>query len=77
MEVNKRTVSDAPDAYMMPDATKAQQSNKNEDLHQGIEMAHPSDDGLEKSSLNVKVLKVTSGNVTKRLGIRRDTRATT
>ena len=77
MEVNERTASDAPNAYMMPDVTEAQGSNKNKALHQGMEMAHPGEDRSERSSLNVRVLKVTSGNVTKRLGTRRETRATT
>lgn len=40
-------------------------------------MAHLSEAGLEKDSSNVGVLKVTSGNVTKRLGTRRETRVTT
>lgn len=41
-------------------------------------MAHPGEAGLGKStSLNVGVLKGTSGNVTKRLGTRRETRVTT
>ena len=77
MEVNERTASDVPNAYMTPDATEAQGSNENEALHRGMEIAHPGEDGLERSSLNVGVLKVTSGNVTKRLGTRRETRATT
>ena len=78
MEVDERTASDAPDAYMTyitPNATEAQGSNENEALHRGMEMAHPGEDGLERGSLNVGVLKVTSGNVTKRLGTRRETRA--
>lgn len=77
MEIDERMASDVPDAYIAPDATAAQGSNENEALHQFMEMAHPGETGLERDSTNVEVLKMTSGNVTKRLGTRRETRVTT
>ena len=77
MEVDKRTTNDASDAYMTPDATEAQGSIKNRARNRSIEIAHPTEDGLKKGSLNVKVLKMTSGNITKWLRTRQETQATT
>ena len=62
---------DAPVAYNARDAIAIaiQGSNENETLHQEIEA------GLERGNeLNVGALKATSGNVTKRLGTRQETR---
>lgn len=78
MEVDERIATDAPDKYTAaPDATAIQGSNENSP-QQGMEMALQGEAGLERSILgNVRALKVTSGNVTKRLGTRRETQVTT
>lgn len=44
-------------------ATKAQKSNKNNVLHQGIEIVQLGKDRLEISLLNIGILKATSENV--------------
>ena len=74
MEDYEAMASDAHDAYNAFDATaiETQGSNENEALHQGIEVE------LEEDNvLNVGVLKATSGNVSKRLGTRQETRMAT
>ena len=76
IEVDKRIASDAHNAYIMPNAIEAQESNKNEALHRAMEMAHLGKDRLERGSLNIGVLKVTNENVTKQLGARQETRVT-
>lgn len=61
-----------------PDANATQGSNEKETLHQGTEMAHQNEAELETNNLlNVGVLRVMSGNITKRLGTRQETWGTT
>lgn len=78
MEDYEGKASDAPDAYNVFDVTattiaaERQGSNKNEALQLGLA------NGLEKDNVrNVKILKATSGNVSKWLGTKQETRVAT
>ena len=70
--------SDAPDAYIPPDAIARQTNTENEALHQSGQMVLQSEAELGgKNLLNEGILRATSGNPIKQLGTRRETCLTT
>lgn len=53
---------------IMPNATMSQESNHNKSLHQSIKITHLQEVILKKNLPDIRVFKVISGTIIKRLG---------